>query len=241
MEPIELSKAEVMRKLQEALSETAIVKAKIWNPWDDACEEGIDLKEVQGVANLTAAPTTIPEDTRFGDLKLVTKAAYVARYRELSKSMDVNLTAETFDSARLLLKTGYLQWGRANWRGVTGGNCTYFAGVTIGFLSDNSKLVPEGATVEQFNLLARGEGHAFVVIGRDPQSTSATLATWGKRCFIVDQWYARQRRTSPGIFAVKDLEQDSPFYDAAFLKFIREGGTISRGPAFSYQELTQLR
>jgi hypothetical protein len=75
VEPIELSKAEVMRKLQEALSETAIVKAKIWNPWDDACEEGIDLKEVQGVANLTAAPTTIPEDTRFGDLKLVTKAA----------------------------------------------------------------------------------------------------------------------------------------------------------------------
>lgn len=241
MEPTELSKIEVMRKLQDALSETAIVKAKIWNPWDDACEEGIDLKEIQGKPELTAAPTTIPEDATFQGLKLVTKSAYVARYRELSKSMDVDLTAQTFDGAKILLKTGYLQWGRSNWRVVTGGNCTYLAGVTIGFLSDNSKLVPEGATVEQFNLLARGEGHAFVVIGRDPQSTPAILATWGDKCFIVDQWYARQRVTSPGIFAVKDLTEGSPFYDPAFLKFIREGGTISRGPAFSYLELTQLR
>ena len=234
-------KAAAMSTLQEALGGTAIAKAKVWNPWDLACEDGVNLDEVQGTASLTAAPTTISEDATFAGLKLVTKSAYVARYRELSKSMDVELTSETFGAARVLLKTGYLQWGRANWKGVKNANCTYFAGVTIGFLSDNIKLVPEGATVEQFNLLASGEGHAFVVIGRDPESTPATLTTWGKDCFIVDQWYARQRVTKPGIFAVKDLVEDSPFYDAAFLKFLLEGGRISRGPAFSYSELTKLR
>jgi hypothetical protein len=43
------------------------------------------------------------------------------------------------------------------------------------------------------------------------------------------------------LFAVKDLAEDSPFYDATFLKFLVEGGRISRGPAFSYSELTKLR
>ncbi len=234
------AKAAALALLQDAFAKTPIAKAKVWNPWDQVCEVGIDLVEVQGTPGLTAAPTTIPEDEAFGALGLVKKSAYLGRFRELSKTMDVDLTKDTFDRAKLLLKTGYLQWARSNWRGVTGGNCTYFAGVTIGYLSENIKLVPPGASVEQFNLEESGQGHAFVVVGRDADSKPATPATWGKDCFVVDQWYARQRVREPGRYAVKDVTDSSPFYDPAFLAFLGTG-RIYRGPAYSYEDLTKLR
>jgi hypothetical protein len=234
-------KLAVMGALQTALAKTAIVSAKIWNPWDEACEPGIDLSTVRGTPDLTAAPITIPEDATFATSGLVSKTSYLGRFRELSKPQDVSLTAQTFDQAKVLLKKGYLQWARANWRGVKGGNCTYLAGVVVGFLSENAHLVPRGATVEQFNLAQSGQGHAFVVIARDPASNPADLSAWGSACVIVDQWYARQRVTAPGTNAVKEIaDTASSYYDAGFRKFLAGGGRIYRGPAYSYQELTTL-
>lgn len=234
-------KLDTMAALQTALSKTAIATAKIWNPWDDACEKGVNLDEICGKPDLTAAPTTIPEDATFTTYGMVKLRGFEGRFRELSKPAEVSLTEKTFDQAKTLLKKGYLQWARMNWRGVKGGNCTYLAGVVIGFLSENAQLVPSGATVEQFNLEEAGQGHAFVVIGREPSSKPADLSTWGSACFVVDQWYARQRITSPGTNAVKEIaDTTSSYYHADFVKFLKSGGKIYRGPAYTYQELTTL-
>jgi hypothetical protein len=234
-------KVAAMTALQQALAETRIATAKVWNPWAEVCETGIDRTEIQGTPGLTAAPQTIPEDQTFASFTGAQKRVYAGRMRQLAKDFELELTEDTLATAKLLMKTEYLQWGRANWKGFAGGNCTAFAGVTAGFLAENMKLVPSGATVEQFNLSEGGQGHAFLVIGRDPSSKPGTPATWGDKCFIVDQWYARQRVSAPGKYAVKDsVGSTSDFSDEAFWKFLSTG-RISRGPAYTYEQMTTLR
>jgi len=237
VEPTELSKIEVMRKLQTRSARLPSSRQRSGirgtMPVRRASTQGDP-----GKPELTAAPTTIPEDATFQGLKLVTKSAYVARYRELSKSMDVDLTAQTFDGAKILLKTGYLQWA-VKLESRHGGNCTYLAGVTIGFLSDNSKLVPEGATVEQFNCYA-WRGACLRGDRTRPAEHAAILATWATSASSWTSVRTAARHIARHLRG-EGLTEGSPFYDPAFLKFIREGGTISRGPAFSYLETDQLR
>ena len=67
-----------------------------------------------------------------------------------------------------------------------------------------------------------------MVAGHDPGSRPSTFSGWGEGCFVIDQWYARQQLSKPGSHPVKEIA------DAA-------KGPLSRGPAFSYDELTKLR
>ena len=236
-----VAKLTSMQQINNAIIQTPIATAKVWNLWPTCCEPGLNTLLIKGTPDLTAAPVTIPEDATFAGLKFPAKTSFLARYRQLRQSNDVMLSAETFEDARLVMKTDYLNWGRTNWRSIKGGNCTYFAGVTIGWLSDNIGLVPAGATVEQFDMTESGQGHAFVVVDRDPASTPGNPATWGLWCFVVDMWYARQRLTAPGTSPAKDLnDPTSVLYLANFVQFLG-GGTITRGPAYSYEQLTSLR
>src|SRR5260370_38505874 len=110
------AKAAALALLQDAFAKTPIAKAKVWNPWDQVCEVGIDLVEVQGTPRLTAAPTTIPEDEAFGALGLVKKSAYLGRFRKLSKTLDVDLTMDPFDRLKFLLSPVYLHLACSNWQ-----------------------------------------------------------------------------------------------------------------------------
>ncbi len=241
------AKAKAMKAIQDAIDGSRLAGCKLWNPWEKVYEKGLEVSKIKATPGLTAAPLTIPETATYAGIK--EKAAldlrkYKARFNELKgiKEDDklVDVTADNFDEVRLLLKKGYLEWGRTNYSGFTAGNCTYIAGVTVGWLAENTRLVPEGARVEQFNLAPGGEGHAFVVIGRASGSTPGTISTWGADAFIVDQWYARQRVTAPGKYAVKDIVKGSDFYDEDFIAFITDG-KIAPGPSFTAEELAKLR
>lgn len=60
-----------------------------------------------------------------------------------------------------------------------------------------------------------GDDHAFTVVNRAEGSSETDWSTWGVGCFVVDQWYALQTRTSP----VKALDETSTFYDGVFLEW----------------------
>ncbi|TDD59209.1 hypothetical protein [Actinomadura rubrisoli] len=233
-----------MKAIQDAIEGSKLATCKIWNLWEKVCEKGLEVSKVKASPGLTAAPLTIPESATFAKTKGLDLRKYKARYNELSGIKDadalVDVTADNFDEVRVLLKKGYLQWGRTNYSGFTGGNCTYIAGITVGWLAENTKLLPEGVRVEQFNLAPGGEGHAFVVVGRASGSDPAKPATWGEEWFLIDPWYSRQRVTRPGTNAVKDPVPGGDYYDKDFLAFIFDG-TIAPGPAFTAEELATLR
>jgi hypothetical protein len=239
------AKAAAMKAIQEALPSSKLHECKISNLWTETvCEKGLDTAKVKGEVSLTAAPETIPDSATYDNLKLGARTSYAARYNELKNIKDadklVKMSTDNLAEMRATLKAGYLQWCRTNYPSFKGGNCTYIAGVTVGWLAGNTGLIPAGARVEQFNLSSGGQGHAFVVIGRAKDSDPGKLASWGSDWFIIDQWYARQRVTPPGTKAVKDFTPASDFYDSGFEKFITEG-VITKGPSFTIEELISLR
>jgi hypothetical protein len=239
------AKAAAMEAIQKALTSSRLNQCKIWNLWTaTVCEKGLDTSKIKGTGSLQAAPVTIPESATYGSLKLGDRIAYASRYNELTGEKDadklVTMSPDNLAEMRSVLKAGYLRWGRTNYGGFTGGNCTYIAGVTVGWLASNIGLIPTGARVEQFNLSSGGQGHAFVVIGRDPDSRPGTLSSWGSNWFVIDPWYARQRFTPPGPYAVKDPADTSGFYDQDFVTFITDG-VLTQGPAFTIEELLSLR
>jgi hypothetical protein len=80
-------------------------------------------------------------------------------------------------------------------------------------------LLPEGIRVELYGIVGiHSDKHMFTVVNRSPESTPTDFRTWGRGCFVVDQWYGRQSLTP----AVKsfDPQDDLPgagFYDLAFI------------------------
>ncbi|HET9971302.1 MAG TPA: hypothetical protein VFQ68_23910 [Streptosporangiaceae bacterium] len=234
------AKVTAMRAIQAALPKR-LKEGKIWNPWAaTVCENGLDIAKIQGVPGQNSPPETIPDSATFDSIKPVMRKNYQGLYNQFKKEKDADqmvvLTAGNLAEMRDTLKTGYLQWGLVNYKSFTGGMCTNIAAVTVGWLADNTGLIPAGARVEQFNLSSDGQGHAFVVIGRDKDSDPEKLPTWGPDWFIIDQWYARQRITSPGTNAVKDPASASEFHDANFMTFITNG-RISKGPSYTIEEL----
>jgi hypothetical protein len=239
------AKAAAMKAIQEALPSSRLHECKIWNLWTDTvCEKGLDTAKVKGPTSLTAAPATIPDSATYDNLKIGDRTSYAARYNELKNIKDadklVQLTDGNLADMRAVLKLGYLQWCRANYPSFKGGNCTYIAGVTVGWLAGNISFIPADALVEQFNLSSGGQGHAFVVIGRATDSDPEKLVSWGSNWFIIDQWYARQRVTAPGTNAVKDPAPAGEFHDSGFMTFITSG-KITKGPSFTIKELISLR
>jgi hypothetical protein len=166
-----LAKKSAMEALDKALGSTAIPKGRLWNPWPSVCEEGLVPDSIRAAVGSLPVPETIGQDATFGSLAPVRRLNFGAKYRTLSGSQDFELTEDTFDVARDALKAAYLGWAaKSSWIGFKDGNCTYFAGVTIGFLARNAKaLVPGGAAVEQFNLNL-GDGPGPRVRGRGARS-----------------------------------------------------------------------
>jgi hypothetical protein len=229
-----------MRAIQEALPKK-LKEGKIWNPWAATVgEKGLDIAKIKGTPGQNSPPETIPDSATFDSIKSQKRITYQGLYNQFKGIKDadqmVTLTAGNLAEMRATIKIGYLKWGLVNYKSFTGGMCTNIAAVTVGWLADNTVLVPAGARVEQFNLSSGGQGHAFVVIGRDEKSDPEKLPSWGPDWFIIDQWYARQRITSPGTNAVKDPATASEFHDADFMTFITDG-KISKGPSYTIEEL----
>jgi hypothetical protein len=233
-------KVTAMRAIQAALPKR-LKEGKIWNPWTVTVgEEGLDTARIQGQPESNSPPETIPDSATFDSIRPAMRKSYQGLYNQFKKIRNddqmVVLTTGNLAEMRATLKIGYLQWGLVNYKSFTGGMCTNLAAVTVGWLAENTGLIPAGARVEQFNLSSGGQGHAFVVIGRDKDSDPGMLPTWGPDWFIIDQWYARQRITSPGTNAVKDPTSASEFHDANFMTFITDG-RISKGPSYTIEEL----
>jgi hypothetical protein len=84
------------------------------------------------------------------------------------------------------------------------------------------------------------DGHAFLVVDRKDGVLSRP-ATWGSDAFVIDQWFARQRKEKPGSYAVKDVTgtEGDKYYDPFFNEFI---SVPMRGPtAFTHALLSDPR
>ncbi|HMA45963.1 MAG TPA: hypothetical protein VKP11_01930 [Frankiaceae bacterium] len=100
------------------------------------------------------------------------------------------------------------------------GVCNDFAWVVTSLLvapksSAGGPLLPAGTPVELYGIVGRQEDkHLFTVVNRAAGSDPSDHSTWGRDCFVVDQWYALQTGTAP----VKSLA-DGPYHDREFLEW----------------------
>ncbi|MBN6056814.1 hypothetical protein JYK22_33110, partial [Nonomuraea sp. RK-328] len=218
---------ERMQNVQAAIEKTKMATAKLWNPWETVVEVGVDINKIKTPAGGGQVPETIPLGRTFADYGGV-------KLKLLAKSVDVETpTEQNFADIALKLKDKYVEVGRTNYRALTGANCTLFACCVIGMLANEPQLLGKGVKVELFSLIEStgASGHAYVVVGRadcDPQDVD----NYGPDCFFIDVWYARQRRTEPGIRAVKAATQDNAagFWDEHFIKdLIKSEGLRAKG------------
>jgi hypothetical protein len=80
-------------------------------------------------------------------------------------------------------------------------------------------LLPEGTRVELYGIVGIQEDkHLFTVVNRPVDSPPTDFRSWGRGCFVVDQWYGLQSAT-PAVksFHPDDDLPDEGFYDTTFI------------------------
>lgn len=186
-------------------------------------------------------PATVPDTiASLVSLGLVEKREFGLEKADEGSSV-ATMTEEDFQQERERRRRAYVRWGKDNLGTFVSGNCSYFAAVTVGLLAGESGLraLPEDAVVELFGF-SSSDGHAFLVVNRSG-GVLGRPATWGAGAFVIDQWFARQRKGTPGSYAVKDVtgKEGDKYYDAFFNTFIT---TAMRGPTkFTHKLLADPR
>jgi hypothetical protein len=79
---------------------------------------------------------------------------------------------------------------------------------------------PACTSVELYHAGRKGDDHAFVVVNRDPRSDEKDLRTWGDGAFVIDAWYAAQRRDTVGSCPVKGVQIGGPHYDVDYVDWL---------------------
>ncbi|GII78070.1 hypothetical protein Sru01_30520 [Sphaerisporangium rufum] len=237
--PLGTAKQTRMSAVQAAITNTKMAGAKLWNAWPQLIETGVKQAERSAPAGGGNVPEIIPDGRSFDQIKKV-------HLRTLGDAAGLGgpVTAGNLAEARRRLRDQYVAAGRANYKGLLGGNCTLFACCVIGMLADQPDLLGKGVKVEVLNLLdtTGGSGHAYVVVGRADGDVK-DIKTYGPDCFFVDQWYARHRGTEPGVLAVKDAtpgEKGNRFWDFDFYAFIDDATIPALRLAFTSDELPGL-
>ncbi|WP_147269010.1 hypothetical protein [Sphaerisporangium album] len=233
------SKQDRMTAVQTAINKTKMTTALVWNPWPGVMEQGVTTEAIKSPAKSGQVPEIIGEGQTLGDFMSPVLISFGS-----TLGLGGPVTQNTFDEARKRAKARYVTMGRTFYKEFASGNCTLFACAIIGMLSEQPKLLGPGVKVELLNLLNTegGGGHAYVVVGRAAGDVN-DVDTYGPDCFFVDQWYARQQGTQPGVQGVKDATPGNgvnPFWDATFDRFIREATTRVM-LTFTSDELPQLR
>ncbi|EIV96213.1 hypothetical protein [Frankia sp. QA3] len=85
-------------------------------------------------------------------------------------------------------------------------------------------LLPAGTRVELYGIVGLHEDkHLFTVVNRPADSSPTDFRTWGRGCFVVDQWYGLQT-TTPAVKSF-DPHDDLPgegFHDLTFIGWWNE-------------------
>lgn len=234
-------KLALMDAVQKLIADSRIVKALVWNPYEDLTRGNVEWKSIKAVPGEVTLPATIPDTIpSLASLKLVERRKFGLEKADEREAV-TTMTEEDFQAERDRRKRAYVRWGKDQVGTFVSGNCSYFAAVTVGLLASEKGLevLPRDAVVELFGF-SSSDGHAFLVVNRNGGELGKP-ATWGPDAFVIDQWFARQRRGTPGSYAVKDVtgKAGDKYFDAAFNAFIT---TAMRGPsAFTHALLSNPR
>ncbi|GII93548.1 hypothetical protein [Sinosporangium siamense] len=235
-----MSKLTAMTAINQALQNTRLHTAKIWNPFTSIAEgptanfsapPGTDHKVPQLIADAkTFANATRGEKINF--------AGAAKNHGLLDKELEWNaLTSPIFEQLRARLKTGYLKRGAESLGEFTSSVCTGFACAVLGHLALHNDLLDQGSVVELVNYDGLQGGHAFVVVNR--AGTANDVDSWGPQCYTIDPWYARHRTTAPGSNPVKDMTPGSAFSDPQFNTFLKDADSRSVQVTFTHADLIQ--
>jgi hypothetical protein len=236
-----LTKRELMDIIEGLVAESRIAKAKLWNPYDRIVNDNAYKAKISARSEGYGPPDLIPE-IPLKDVSFVKRRAW-----NLESSGSGEVTEEAYQKERERRRADYVKWGATQLKSFAAGNCSIFASVTLGLLATQEaleKLAAADMVVEQFNF-SSADGHAFLVVNRTGGRTNDSgrlidASSWGSGAFVVDAWYARQRQTSPGSRAVKDVtDTASPYYDEDFMTFLRNESFLTP-TSFTYKFLADL-
>lgn len=235
-----LTKLELMEIVEGLVAGSRIAKAKLWNPYDRIVNDPSYKVRISAPSGGYGPPDLIP------DMPLKDVPSLKLRGWGLQKSGDAPVTEEAYQRERERRRTEYVIWGASQLKTFAAGNCSIFAAVALGLLATPGaldRLAGTDLVVEQFNF-SSSDGHAFLVVNRSGGRTNADgrllidPSSWGSAAFVIDAWYARQRQSSPGSRAVKDVtDTESPFYDPNFQAFL-ENESFLIPTSFTYQFLS---
>lgn len=235
----QLSKRDLMDLIEGLVTDSGIRKAKLWNPYDEIISGGAKTlsvedeyfkKAIKAPDNQEMPPGLIP-DVAFSSTTRVQLGSWGLVLQE--SSGNVSLGEDAFEKEKGRRRTVYLQWGRERLKIFKAGNCSIFAAVTLGLLSGEKALgkLPGSIVIEQFNFVS-SDGHAFLVVNRSggtktPKGTLTDPASWGPDAFVIDAWYANQKREKldrAGTTAVKNVtgKDGDAYYDKAFLDWLKQ-------------------
>ncbi|WP_214108956.1 hypothetical protein [Acrocarpospora catenulata] len=233
-----MSKLTAMTGINEALKNTALATARVWNPFPSIADRPTSQFS-SPPGNDPKVPEFIPDSQRFDNLKSLEKRSFAASAKHcglMNEDQEWNdLTATIFEQLRARLKSDYLKRGAESLGNFPSGVCTMFACAVLGFLARNHNLLDEGSVVELFKYDGTQGGHAFVVVNR--AGTANQVNTWGAECYTIDPWYARHRGNPPGSNPVKDMTTGTDFSDATFNQFLEEATSRTAQVTFSHQDL----
>lgn len=234
------TKRDLMDAVQDLIKGSRIVKAKVWNPYEDVATDGVVISTIKATPGTPGLPATIPDTiVSYASMGMVDRRTFGLEKAETGKP--TGMSEEEFRAERERRRRAYVRWGVAEVSTFAAGNCSCYAAVTLGLLASEAGLavLPRDAVVELFGFKS-SDGHAFLVVNRKGGEL-AKPATWGPDAFVIDQWFARQRKETPGSYAVKDVtgKEGDKYYDAFFNKFI---SVAMRGPtAFTHALLSDPR
>lgn len=240
-ESLSSAKLKLMDAVQDLIAGHRIARAKVWNPYESLTKDNVDVLTIKAVPGSLTQPAPIPDTiASLASLSLVERRKFGLEQAG-ERATVTTMSEREFQDERERRRRAYVRWGKGETRTFLSGNCSYFAGVTLGLLAseDGLKVLPRDAVVELFGF-SSSDGHAFLVVNRE-DGTLSQPTTWGPDAFVIDQWFARQRRGEPGSYAVKDVTggTDHKYFDPFFNAFI---STAMRGPTkFTYDLLADPR
>jgi hypothetical protein len=228
--PEKPTKQDLMDAVQRLIASSRIVRAKVWNPYEELTRGNVDPKTIKAEPGSVTLPATIPDTIpSIASLGRIERRKFGLEQAGEGSTV-ISMSEEDFQKERERRRRAYVRWGKDNLGRFVSGNCSYFAAVTLGLLAgeDGLRVLPEDTVVELFGFAA-SDGHAFLVVDRDRDGGElGRPATWGPRAFAIDQWFARQRAGTPGSYAVKDVTgAEGEYVDPDFNRFVTQA---MRGP-----------
>lgn len=240
-EPPSSAKLKLMDAVQNLIAGHRIARARVWNPYEALTRDNVEVRTIKAEPGPLTQPAPIPDTIASVDsLGLVERRKFGLEKAGVGGTV-ITMSEGEFQAEREKRRRAYVRWGKGETATFLSGNCSYFAAVTLGLLASENglKVLPRDAVVELFGF-SSSDGHAFLVVNRKDGVLSQPT-TWGPDAFVIDQWFARQRRGEPGSFAVKDVtgEKGGKYVDPFFTTFI---STPMRGPTkFTYDVLADPR